>query len=95
MSISVIGDGIVSVARDVTERLDADAKASRSAAIHQYLAENTSELLVRLTAERTQRLVMDTLGEGVVLQSEEEGVLRANHAASDLHTCWSWSWETL
>jgi PAS domain-containing protein len=76
VSISVIGDGIVSVARDVTERLDAEAKASRSAAIHQYLAENT-------------------LGEGVVLQSEEEGVLRANHAASDLHTCWSWSWETL
>jgi diguanylate cyclase (GGDEF)-like protein/PAS domain S-box-containing protein len=84
VSISVIGDGIVSVARDVTERLDAEAKASRSAAIHQYLAENTSELLVRLTAERTQRLVMDTLGEGVVLQSEEEGVLRANHAASEL-----------
>jgi len=187
-SVSAIGDGIVSVARDVTHRVLAEKELAQAAELHQFLAENASERLVRLTddgtvsfssqpagagleaadmtgihfvkfvhpddrqivtevldsarstgstaqtdfrmasaavghyswvalratsvldstaslefhlsirdvevrraaeealatAERTQRLILDTLAEGVVLGSDEEGIVKANRAATEL-----------
>jgi diguanylate cyclase (GGDEF)-like protein/PAS domain S-box-containing protein len=188
VTVSVLGDGIVSVGRNVTERLEAEVELARSTEIRGFLAESNPDLLIRLTAdgivtyssqpfgpareaanligmhltdlvhpgdrgivvdtlesarsngstahtdlrmtstesgdfawaalsarwiadatassefhisirdiqerraaeqalasaERTQRLVLDTLGEVVVLQSAEEGVVSVNHAASEL-----------
>ncbi|MFT4774036.1 MAG: diguanylate cyclase (GGDEF)-like protein/PAS domain S-box-containing protein [Candidatus Azotimanducaceae bacterium] len=188
VSVSVMGDGIVSVGRSVTKRLEAEGELARSAKIHRHLAGTNPDLLIRLTAdgiviysshpagshrkaaeligmhladlvhpddrrivvdtlesarsngstthadlrmartpsgdfawaalsatcvanararnefhisirdiqerraaeqalaiaERMQRLVLDTLGEVVVLQSAEEGVVSVNHAASEL-----------
>jgi diguanylate cyclase (GGDEF)-like protein/PAS domain S-box-containing protein len=187
-SVSVIGDCIVSVARDVTQRVLAERELEEAAELHQFLAENASERLVRLTndgivsfssqppgvgleasdmlgihfvkfvhpddrqivtevldaarstgstaqvdfrmasaaydhfpwvalratsvfdasaqlefhlsirdieerraaeqalaaAERMQRLILDTLAEGVVLGSDEEGIVNANRAATEL-----------
>jgi diguanylate cyclase (GGDEF)-like protein/PAS domain S-box-containing protein len=188
VSVSVMGDGIVSVVRSITKRLEAEVELARSAEIHRDHTENNPDLLIRLTAdgivsysshpagsyreaaeligmhladlvhpddrrivvdtlesaqsngstthtdlrmastssgdfawvalsatcvadararnefhisirdiqerraaeqalataERTQRLVLDTLDEVVVLQSAEEGVVSVNHAASEL-----------
>lgn len=51
VSVSVMGDGIISVARNITERLEAEAELAHAAAIQQLLAENASELLIRLTSD--------------------------------------------
>ena len=75
VTVSVLGDGIISVARNITERLEAEAELARSAEIHQNLTENNLG---------QQHVVLDSLREAVVLQSEEEGVLFVNRAASEL-----------
>ena len=51
VTISALGDGIVSVARNITERLEAEVELAPSAEIHRNLAENDPDLLIRLTTD--------------------------------------------
>lgn len=57
-----IVNGVVITVRDVTEREAAQAEAARLAALHEFLTENASEVMIRLDGERRVEYVSPAVG---------------------------------
>jgi diguanylate cyclase (GGDEF)-like protein/PAS domain S-box-containing protein len=80
VTVSVLGDGIVSVGRNITERLDAEVELARSTEIRRFLAENNPDLLIRLTADGIVTYSSQPVG-----SSREAAELIGTHFADLVH----------